>query len=308
MTTHELTTDDCHYTWSREYEAQLRISPGDTVHFSTRDGFDGQLSSLPSGPLSEGALPVDMSRVAPLTGPIYVEGVVPGDTLEVEILELNVAGDGWVMIWPSWCQFDYHRPAAVPDSGYLRRVAFTEMLTGSIRVGPFDVGLKPMLGMVGTAPAHGEFVTSSPHDFGGNLDCRLVCAGSTLRLPVFVEGALLSLGDGHAVQGDGELCTTAVECPLEGTIRIQVDRMRSIQGPELVSNGKHSVLAHGRTLDAASRTAIERMCNYLTSSRGMQPDEAYMALSLTGNLSINQVVNPYVGVRLSMPDQKGSYL
>jgi amidase len=304
--THELTSKACHYTWSARHEPRLRVVSGDTVHFSTRDGFDGQLAHLEDGPIFVAELPVDMSHVAPLTGPIYVEDARPGDCLEIDILDLGVAGNGWLMIWPAWCGFDYHRPTALPDSGYLKKVDFNAMLSGSVQIGPYDIAVSPMLGMIGTAPSQGEFNTSAPRDYGGNLDCRLIGSGARVRLPVFVDGACLSFGDGHAVQGDGELCTTAVECPLEGTLRIRVEHGKAAEGPQVISNGRRFVLAHGRTLDAASKTAIERMCSYLVSALGMEPHEAYMAMSIGGHLAVNQVVNfPYVGVRLSMPELNG---
>ena len=300
MSEHTLGTDACHYTWSPEHPSVLTVAPGDLIHFATRDGFDGQLNELTDGSFS--TVPVDMSRVAPLTGPIHVESAEPGDTLVVKILDLQVAGDGWILTWPKWCGFDFHRPGGVPDEGRLRTVRHKEMVCGSFKIGSIAIPVKPMLGMIGTSPGLGETRTSPPGNYGGNLDCQLVGRSSVVRLPVSVAGAQLSFGDGHAAQGDGELCTTGVECPMVGVAQVWVEKQTGLASPQVVRDGRISVMSHGRTLEDAAKSAIERMVSHLVVDRGMDPESAYMAVSVAGDLAVNQVVNwPFVGMRLSMP-------
>ena len=301
MRTQVLASDQVHYTWSARHEPRLRVAPGDVVEVSARDGFDGQLAGLAPEALAESIDALDFDRIAPLTGPIWVEGTQPGDALTVEIRSLRPVGPGWAVVWPAWAQFDYHRPTQAGPGGALFRFDEDQLAAGVVHVGGRAITLAPMLGIVGTAPAHGEFTTLPPRDFGGNMDCRLVREGATLVLPVFVEGALLSLGDGHAVQGDGEISTTGLECGMEATVAIGLERGRHLAGPEVRHGARRSIIEYGRDLDDAARRAIERMHSELVAE-GIDAAEAYALLGLAGDLEINQVVDtPHPGVRLSLP-------
>ena len=302
MTEHRLDSERVHYTWSAAHEPVLRIAPGDTVRIRTRDGFDGQLDGLDADALARSIDALDFGRIAPLSGPIFIEDAQPGDALAVEILALEPVGPGWAVVWPAFADFDYHRPPAVGPEGRLFRFEPDELRDGAVRLpGAARVPLRPMRGIAGTAPEAGEFPTLPPRHFGGNMDCRLIGAGATLLLPVLVPGGLASFGDGHAAQGDGEISTTGLEVALELELRIGVERGLHLGGPELRTSGAHTVIEYGRDLDQAARRAIDRMHTHLTG-RGMDAAAAYALLGLAGDLVVNQVVDtPHPGVRLTVP-------
>jgi acetamidase/formamidase len=299
----QLQAERVHFTWSRLHNPVVRVAPGAELEVWTRDGFDGQLEGLDSGALGDSLTALDFRRIAPLTGPVYIEGSIPGDTVAVTIKALTPIGPGWTVIWPAWCGFDYHRPEGVPISATLVRFSPAELGTGShVSIGPARVRLAPMLGIVGTAPASGEFATLPPRSFGGNMDFKAVSAGSTVYLPVFVDGALVSFGDGHAAQGDGEVCTTGLECAMRAIIGIDIVTGWRIAEPQVETPQAYHVTAYGRDLDEAARKAISYMHEYLVSRRGISPADAYVLMSLAGDLGVNQVVNlPHVGARFSLP-------
>jgi acetamidase/formamidase len=302
MARYELDASSVHYTWSPDHDPIVRVRSGDELSVLTRDGFDGQFDDMDPVAFRDSISALDFDRIAPLTGPIFVEDAEPGSTLEVEILSLEPVGDGHVVVWPEWCGFDFHRPAQTPASGSFLRIAHDDLVRDRVRVGGLRVPARPMLGIVGTAPARGVLPTLPPREFGGNMDCRLVGAGAVLSLPVFQHGALLSLGDGHAAQGDGEICTTGIECAMRVSLRVNVNRNRSVTRPELRRNGSHTILAYARDLDTATHEAIERMHRHLVECTELDGTEAYMFIGLAGDLEINQVVDtPHVGVRLTVP-------
>lgn len=302
MAEHALDAAAVHYTWSRRHEPRLRIAPGDAVALETRDGFDGQLDGMPPGALAEDLSALDFDRIAPLTGPIEVEGAGPGDTLVIELEELVPIGAGWMVIWPSWADFDFHRPRGISSAGSIRHFEREELQADRIAIGGVEVALAPMLGMIGTAPEQGEFETLCPRRFGGNMDCRLVRSGTTIYLPVEVPGALVSFGDGHAVQGDGEISTTGLECSMRVRARIDLDRGRSLLGPELRTGTHHYILEHARDLSSAVRGALDRAHDYLVKDAGLSADDAYLLLGMSARLEISELVDtPYCGVRLGVP-------
>jgi acetamidase/formamidase len=303
VTTHNLKANQVHYTWSSRHEPRLKIDPGDRVQLTTRDGFDGQLEGLASSDLDTTLDALDFARIAPLTGPVFVEGARPGDVAVVKIRRLSPVGTGWTVVWPEWCGFDYARPTELPKEGRIVRFAAGRLIAGSyVEVDGARVLVRPMLGMLGTAPAVGEFATLPPRTFGGNMDLRHVAEGATIYLPVFVDGALISFGDGHAAQGDGEVCTTGIECGMDVEVSISIERGRQIDEPEVETADAYMVTAFGRDLDSAARAAINYMHRHLTEVRGMSASDAYVLMGLAGHLSVNQVVNtPHIGTRFSIP-------
>jgi acetamidase/formamidase len=303
MATHELRDEQVHYTWSARHEPRLRVRPGDSVRLVTRDGFDGQMAGVSGSELDANPGLIDFSRVAPLTGPIFIEGARPGDVAVVRIDRLAPLGAGWTVIWPAWSDFDFARPHGLaPGAHVIEFDAGSLGPEGVVELDGARVRLRPMLGMVGTAPARGEFNTLPPRAFGGNMDLRLVAEGATVYLPVFAEGALVSLGDGHAAQGDGEVCTTAIECGMSVEVTLDLRRGRIIEEPEVETRDAYLVTAFGRDLDTAARKAIRFMHRHLVEVRGLRPEIAYAFMSLAGNLGVNQVVDtPHVGVRFSIP-------
>ena len=221
--THYFPTDRVHFTWDAGNEPVLTVADGDTVVFETRDVTDNQI-----GPDSDSSViaTLDWDRVYPLAGPVYVEGAEPGDTLAIEILDLHTKGWGWTAILPGLGLLadDFTEPyLRVFDLTLGDRTHFREDIV---------VPLAPFMGTMGVCPAGASAQpVMPPGTFGGNMDTRQLVAGTTLYLPVQVEGALFSTGDAHGCQGDGEICVTGLEAPMYATMRFRVEK-RSIPAPQ----------------------------------------------------------------------------
>jgi len=292
---------EVHYTWSAKHPPRVVVESGATVEVWTRDGFDGQLNH----PLRGGSDPVghvDFNRVAPLTGPISVREALPGDTVAVSIVGMHPVGPGWSVIWPATMQAEFARPSSVGSGAHVHMFTDDELQLARVIVGPATIGLRPMLGMIGAAPASGEYPTLPPCAFGGNLDIRLLGSGTTIYLPVFADGALVSFGDGHAVQGDGEVCSTGLECAMRSVVRLAVDRSRQVVEPEIATDDIYAVTAFGDSLDEAAAKATAYLHRRLVDTGHMSATDAYVLMSLAGRLVVNQVVDiPHVGVRFELP-------
>jgi acetamidase/formamidase len=289
MAGHTLSAEPTHSRWNRKLEPRLEIASGDTVQMECVDASGGQVCP---GMTAEEFLAIDRGRIHALTGPIFVQGAEPGDTLEVEILEVRHKGWGWTSI--------------LSGLGFLKErfaepFLFHWQLDGEITssLPPAVVPLRPFCGVMGVAPAEdGEFRTRPPGAFGGNMDVRELASGARLYLPVFNAGALFSAGDAHAAQGDGEVCINGIECPAEVTLRFHLHRHRSISGP-LIASGVRAPSGAGEwivvesavnALDAA-RAGTSRMVDLLCSYWGFSPEDAYLLCSVAMNLRLSQVVN-----------------
>ncbi len=217
--THYFPTDRVHFKWDVANEPVLTIASGDTVIVHTRDVSDNQIT-----PESTAAdLDIDWDRVYPLAGPIAVEGAQPGHTLAIEVVDLHTQGWGWTAILPGLGLLadDFPDP-------YLRIFDLTEGATTQLR-DDVVIPIAPFLGTMGVCPAGAtEQAVMPPGTFGGNMDTRQLVRGTTLYLPVQVEGALFSCGDAHAAQGDGEVCVTGIESPMYGALRFTLQEERSI--------------------------------------------------------------------------------
>jgi acetamidase/formamidase len=306
---HVLGSERVHTRWQPDLEPILEIAPGEVVRMDCREGFDGQLDPPATAEDLDRRLyaTVDFRRVAPVTGPIAIRGAEPGDSLEVRILDLVPFGIGNLVIFPSWMEVDFmtsEQRAAFPE-GWIKRFDMgAAARDGAISYLPHvRIPIRPMLGVVGTAPMQGDFtVTGPPRRFGGNMDVKDVAAGSRVFLPVHQPGALFSAGDGHAMQGDGEICTTGLETPMRATLEFHLHKGREIGGPQIDTAEEFMVVAYGRSLDQATRRAISDMVDYLAEHQGLSRHEAYGLLSLAGDVRVNQIVDfPHLGVRVAIP-------
>ncbi|WP_417729589.1 acetamidase/formamidase family protein, partial [Roseovarius sp.] len=219
-----------------------------------------------------------------LTGPVYVEGAKPGHVLQVDILDVKVRQD-----WG----FNYSAPlkGALPDDFdevTLSIIAIdTERNIGRLPWG-LELPLNPFFGVMGVAPppVWGRVSTIQPRANGGNLDNKELVAGTTLYLPVFVEGALFSAGDGHGAQGDGEVCVTAIETALEGRFRLTVRDDMSLTLPRAETPDHFITMAFNEDLDEAGRDALRQMLDLITARTNRSRAEAYMLCSLAADLRV----------------------
>jgi len=278
-----------HNVWDRSIAPIARIAPGDTLVVELENASGGQLHADSD---ASALATLDFTRINPVTGPIFVEGARPGDALVVDILELDVDGWGWT--------------ANIPGFGLLAdRFAEPALRMSRITGGRIELftGMQlpsvPMIGTIGVAPAEaGAFSVIPPTRNGGNMDIRHAGAGATLLFPVAVEGALLSLGDGHAAQGDGEVCGTAIETRAVATLRISVERDRSLSAPVLVTDARSqragravATTGIGPDLLEAARDATNAMIAEIVHRTTLSEIDAYLLASVAADLKISEVVD-----------------
>ena len=287
--THYFPDDQVHFTWDVGNAPALTIAPGDTVVVHTRDVSDNQITPGSDASVIE---TLDWDSVYPLAGPIALEGAEPGDTLGVEVLDLHTEGWGWTAILPGLGLLADDFPEA-----YLR---VFDISAGDVaQLGPAAIPLDPFLGTMGVCPeGASEQAVMPPGTFGGNMDTRQLNRGTTLFLPVQVEGALFSTGDAHGVQGDGEVCVTGLEAPMYASLRFSLIKDRPIPGPQYRTAGRPSPVGplYGTTgvggdLYAAAQDALRAMIDHVTATYGMSPEDAYLLASLCVDLRISEIVD-----------------
>jgi acetamidase/formamidase len=305
MTTHTLAASvaTCHWgLFDAKYPPVLHVQSGDRV---TVDTVSGGPDALP--PADKFHIPPELHDIHArtprnlpghiLTGPVWVEGAEPGDTLEVRILDVRLRQDwGYNFIRPLAgtlpAEFDTYRLINIPLDA-------TRMV-GRLPWG-LDLPLHPFFGVMGVAPpAHwGRISTIVPRSHGGNLDNKELGPGSSLFLPVHVPGALFSCGDGHAAQGDGEVCTTAIETALQGTFELVVHKGgqqgRPLAYPRAETPTHHITMGMAPTLDQCMDMALRDMIALL-GERGLSREDAYTLCSLAADFRVTQTVNTHRGV------------
>lgn len=284
----------------------LTLAPGDTVEIDIVDGGGGQIT--PQSTCDDIAR-LDYSKLLPLFGPIAVDGARPGDALKITILGFKPSGWGWSGVIPGFGILeDEFKDPTLAIWRYQPNCKVPALFGDFARV-----PLKPFPGTIGLAPDEPGTVTAlPPRAVGGNLDARDISEGTVLHLPVEVADGLLSVGDTHAAQGDGELAGSAIESPMKMALKIDLERDARIGGPwfdtagpatrHLDSSGYHVAIGLGQELMEAARDAVRRMIDLLCRLHKLAPVEAYMLCSVCGDLRISQLVNkPTWSVSLYFP-------
>ncbi len=302
MTQHHLhsSPETCHWGF---FEARLKpvltIKSGDEV---TIDTVTGGPEVLPDR--SKFHIPPELfdihvknERVVPghiLTGPIAVEDAMPGDVLEVDIIDVQLRQDwGYNLIKPL--------SGTLPDDFHEMRILNIPLdrarMIGRLPWG-LDLPLKPFFGVMGTAPppAWGRITSLIPRAMGGNLDNKELGAGAKLYLPVFVPGALFSCGDGHGAQGDGEVCVTAIETALRGRFRLTLRKDLKLAGPRAETADHYMTMAMDPDLDQCVVRALRDMIVLLGEKRNLSREDAYTLCSLAADLRVTQTVNGSKGI------------
>ncbi len=278
--------------WDNSIEPVAHVESGGTVEFDLLDAAGGQI-----GPDStvETVSALDFSRVDQVNGPIYVEGAAPGDTLQVEFLDLQPADWGWTALIPGF--------GLLADLFPEPALRIWRLADGWAEFAPgIRIPLEPFCGEVGLAPgAPGALSTIPPYRHGGNMDTKHLTKGATLYLPVEAEGALFSMGDGHAAQGDGEVCGTAIETPMRATVRLTVRKGLSIPQPQFLTAGPlaprtntapyYATDGIAPDLLQAARLAVLHMIEHLERTYGLSHPDAYMLCSVAVDLKICEVVD-----------------
>jgi acetamidase/formamidase len=296
------------YYWA-DATPVLRIDSGDIIDVDTL------LTNTPAG-LAKAGVPDDKIQVSLkaivsevtgerkgpgghiLTGPVYVEGAMPGDVLEVKILSIDLPLDygynGCSGYLPENCESGVPVKIIALD----RKKMTAEFLPGIV------IPLKPFYGSIGVAPAPelGRVSSNPPGRHAGNLDNRELVAGSTLYIPVFAAGALLEIGDGHAAQGDGEVDQTAIETSLRGRLQLIVRKDMRLKWPRAETSTDYISMATDPDLAVATKAAIQEMVDFLVTEKRLSRHQAYQLVSIAGNVAITQLVDkPNLGVHVKLP-------
>jgi acetamidase/formamidase len=284
-----------HFGWDNANPPALTVAPGETVAFETVDASGAQLS--PDSSVADVAR-LDFAKVNPVTGPVYVDGAKPGDALKVTVVSFAPSGWGWTASIPGFGLLADQFPEPA-----LHLWTYDPTTLAAAMYGPGGrVPLKPFAGTIGVAPAEaGPHSIVPPRRVGGNMDVRDLAAGTTLYLPVEVEGALFSVGDTHAAQGDGEVCGTAIESPMTVMLTFDLVKGANLAFPRFTTAGPVSrhvdeqgyevTTGIGPDLFAAARAATSGMIEMLAGGHGMAPVDAYMLCSVCADLRISEIVD-----------------
>jgi amidase len=295
-------TEDLAWVMGPYQEPIARVQPGETFQVSTLDAFGNRIDS-PDLDLAE---VIQLPYVNPCTGPIYVEGAEPGDTLAVTIGDISITRD-------------YAVSCLIPEFGGLCGTVYTRVLndplpqrimlhpiteTGMIHDPELNIiplPVTPFYGTIGTSPAVEAISTLSPGFHGGNMDAADVCPGNTVYLPVNVEGALLFLGDGHAAQGDAEVCGVAAEIPMTGTITVDVIKSRAIRTPRIESEEFLMSVGSARPMEDAARIAFYDLVTWLAADYGFEKLAAYQLCSQVAQVRVANMVDILYSVIAKFP-------
>ena len=291
---HSLSRDQTHNKFSSTIEPVLKVSSGAVIEAFTEDASDKQL--LANATLAD-LRNLSFDPIHPLTGPVYVEEAEPGDVLAVKLHKIDLIDYGWNAITPGFGFL-----AEEFTDPYIRTYSFDSSSQSVAFNDKIQIPLRPFPGVMGVAPATTDSLnTIPPRANGGNMDDPNMVEGTTVYFPVFVKGGLFSIGDGHAAQGLGEVCGTAIEAPLRILYDIHVIRGKSLKEPQYETDEYYAVTAFATTLDEAAKKAVRYMIDYLESEHELSRKEAYALCSLAGDLKIAEVVDvPHVLVTMHM--------
>jgi len=284
--------DQFHLAWDPAIEPVASVRSGAVVEFDMLDAGGGQITA--DSTVADLAS-LDFSRVDQVNGPVAVEGARPGDVLQVDLLDFEPGDWGWTASIPGFGLL-----ADVFEEAALRITSLADRRRAEFLPG-IRVPLVPFCGEVGVAPVDGPRSTIPPDLHGGNMDTRHLTAGATLFLPVFAPDARFSMGDGHAAQGDGEVCGTAIETPMRASVRLTIRRDLPITGPEFLTpegtpaerpvGRRYATDGIGPDVREAARDATRRMIDWLGREHGVVPIDAYLLCSVAVDLRISEIVD-----------------
>jgi acetamidase/formamidase len=293
-TLHTVRGDAFNYVWDNTIDPALEVDDGAVVELHVRDASDEQIRSE-SGP--EDVTRLDFDHVNPVSGPVFVKGAAPGDVLAVELLEFRPPGWGWTALIPGFGLLADEFPEP------WLRISQVDAEAGRV-IWSDDVSLpyRPFPGTIGVAPAEpDQHPILPPSRWGGNLDTKHLVVGTTLFLPVGVEGALFSLGDTHAAQGDGEVCGTAIETAMDVVVRLSVRRDFHVEAPQYrlpegglaasQQSAYHVCTGVGPDLMEAAKDAVRATIRRLEDEHGLGREEAYALCSVAVDLRIHEIVD-----------------
>ena len=282
-----LTKDRHVYALDPEATPAIFISSGEELIVETWDAFEG---------LRDARAIDEKGLKGPVTGPIYVEGAMPGDALKIDFISIRVIKEATHLV--------------SPGRGFLEE-DFSEFYTTVMPVegdhllfpGGLKLPLRPSVGLVATTPTYVQQTASDSGPYGGDIDMKELVEGSTLYMPVLVEGGLLVMGDCHAVLGDGAVGGTGAETEAEIHLRVTVESGLNLKAPRALTPEYFITLSYGDDLGSAMRRAVRDMVDFLVMEKGMKPYDAYSLLSLAGDVRVSRAFRPISPVKMMLSRQ-----
>jgi acetamidase/formamidase len=291
---HSVGSEHAAFVWDNAATPVLEIASGETVALECADASGGQLSAQST---ADDVASLDLTRVNPVTGPVYVKDARPGDVLQIDILELTPRDWGWTAIIPGFGLLADEFPEPWLNISRVEPAATSVRFADNVTL-PFQ----PFPGTIGLAPDEpGQHSVVPPSQWGGNMDIKHLRPGTTLYLPVAVKGALFSVGDTHAAMGDGEVCGTAVETAMDITVRLTTRTDMSARYPQysipegqlaaIERSSYHVCTGIGPDLMEATREAVRELVDVVVARYGHSRQEAYAIASVAADLRIHEVVD-----------------
>lgn len=286
-----LTKDNFTYVYDGNATPAATVQPGEVFQVETEDAFNALIKSEAECTLENVNKIVHRSN--PVTGPIRIEGAMPGDTIRIHIMNIECLDYGVSVLGdhfgPVSHLFPKHTAKIVP----IQDGAF--VFNDKIRI-----PLEPMIGTIGVASEDEVIFCWKQGNYGGNMDCKEVKAGAELQLPVFVPGAMLVMGDVHGIQGDGEMCNP-FEVPAKITLKIELVKNKSIPTPRVITPDSILTVVSGLTFDACSKDAFIALANWLTEDYGFTFNEACYLMGQVADVRACQIANTMHTIRCIMP-------
>ncbi len=276
------------YAFTPDLRAVETIAVGEAICFDALDALGGQVR-VESDILAE----LDFNRVNPATGPLGTEGTKAGDTLVVRVTSIDMEDQGAIVTGPGL--------GVLGDEIKVHATRILPVRDGVVYFGDMALKARPMIGVIGVASATGAFPTGTAHRHGGNMDAKEIGVDSTVYLPVFQDGAMLAMGDVHAVMGDGEVCVSA--CEVSAQITVKCDRIegRCLDWPVVETLDAVHILVSLPTIEEALKEVTRQAVFFLQSARRLSKEDAYMLTSLAVDIGISQLVDPNKTAKASIP-------
>lgn len=283
-----ISSENVIFEMSKDNKPALTAKSGDTVIFDALDCFSNTVKTE-----EDTVSTIDFSQVNPATGPLFIEGAEPGDTLKVTIHTIEMDNQGVMVAAPGLGQFG--------DDISKEETLIAKVIGNSVEFNGLNIPMNKMVGVIGTAPEGEPVNTGTPGDHGGNLDTTLITEGSSIYLPVNTEGALLAMGDCHAAMGDGEIMGTGVEIPAEVTVTVEVLKDCNYPLPLVETDKVVATLGSRDTMEASTKLALENMKQYIKDHSDFNDNQVGMFMSAVANVKACQLVNPRYTMRVEVP-------
>ena len=281
-----LSRDHHIYYLDPEAPPAIEIESGEELMVETWDAFEG---------LRDPKLADEKLMKGPASGPIRVNGAEPGDALKIDFLSIVPKADEGAahMVRPGRGFLDQDF-----TEGHCLNITFEDgqcVLPSGLRM-----PMRPSMGFVGTTPKYRQSTASDSGPYGGDIDMQELVSGSTLFLPVLVPGALLAMGDCHAVVGDGAVAGTGAECASDTHVRVTVEKGKNLPGPRALTPEHFVVLSYGEEVGPAMRVAVRQMVDFLVDEKGMEPYDAYTLLSLAGDIRVSRTIREISSIKMML--------